>query len=147
MNSSLTMSDQASSPTLRESARAPRDATLSYVLVTPARNEEQYIELTIQSVVRQTVLPLRWVIVSDASTDRTDEIVHSLAALHPWIELVRRTEQDSRNFAGKVACLNAGLKRVSELSYDVIGCLDADISFDEGYFDYLLKQFAADAKL
>ena len=66
--------------------------SLSYVLITPARNEEAFIEQTIQSVINQTILPLRWVIVSDGSTDRTDEIVSKYTADHPWIELVRMPE-------------------------------------------------------
>ena len=57
-----------------------------YVLITPARNEAQFIELTLKSVIAQTVLPLRWVIVSDGSTDGTDEIVSKYAVDHPWIE-------------------------------------------------------------
>ena len=58
-----------------------------YVIVTPARNEAQFIESTLQSVIAQTVRPLRWVIVSDGSTDATDEIVARYSKEHPWIEL------------------------------------------------------------
>jgi biofilm PGA synthesis N-glycosyltransferase PgaC len=61
----------------------------TYVLVTPARNEAQFIESTIQSVVAQTMRPLKWVIVSDGSTDGTDEIVSRYAVAHEWIELLR----------------------------------------------------------
>jgi len=59
--------------------------TLKYTLITPARNEEAHIEKTIRSVVSQTVLPEKWVIVSDGSTDRTDEIVHKYVYQHPWM--------------------------------------------------------------
>src|SRR3982751_3081610 len=79
-----------------------RQSNLSYVLVTPAKNEEDFIELTIKSVIQQTVLPLKWVIVSDGSTDRTDEIVKCYAAQYEWIELVRMPERTERHFAGKV---------------------------------------------
>ena len=74
----------------------------SYVLITPARNEAQFIELTIQSMIAQTAKPLKWVIVSDGSTDGTDEIVTRYAAEHPWIELLRMPERRERHFAGKV---------------------------------------------
>src|SRR5262245_10781480 len=107
---------------------------LSYVLITPARNEAKSIEGTIQSVVKQTHLPLKWVIVSDGSTDGTDDIVKRYAASHPWIELVRRPERQERHFAGKVHAFNAGYERVQKLQYDVIGNLDADLTFDEEYF-------------
>src|SRR3979490_924287 len=66
-----------------------KTASLKYVMVTPARNEADYIELTIQSMIKQTVLPLRWVIVSDGSTDRTDEIAASYAAKYEWIEFLK----------------------------------------------------------
>ena len=102
----------------------------SYVLITPARDEAQFIELTIKSVVAQTVLPLKWVIVSDGSTDGTDDIVSKYAAVHPWIELVRMPERPERHFAGKVHAFNAGYARVPDLEYDVIGNLDCDTSFD-----------------
>jgi len=121
--------------------------SLSYVLVTPARNEEAFIELTIQSVVRQTVRPLKWVIVSDGSTDRTDEIVSRYASQHEWIEFVRLPEREVRHFAGKVFCFNAGYDRVKHLKYDIIGSLDADISFAEDYFSFLLQKFAENPKL
>lgn len=114
----------------------------SYVLVTPARNEAQFIELTIRSVVAQTVRPLRWVIVSDGSTDGTDDIVRRYTAEHDWIELVRMPERAERHFAGKVHAFNAGWARVRALNYEVIGALDGDASFDRGYFEYLLRQFA-----
>src|ERR1019366_4071864 len=85
---------------------------LTYVLITPARNEEGFIEQTIQSVIAQTVLPRKWVIVSDGSTDRTDAIVKKYMAGHSWIELVRMPERRDRHFAAKVQCFNAGAERM-----------------------------------
>ena len=112
----------------------------SYVLITPARNEAQFIELTIKSVVAQTVLPLKWVIVSDGSTDGTDDIVRKYAADHPWIELVRMPERRERHFAGKVHAFNAGYARVRDLVYEVIGSLDGDISFGEDHISSLASE-------
>ncbi|MGO9863406.1 MAG: glycosyltransferase [Terriglobales bacterium] len=125
----------------------PSATGLTYVLITPARNEAAFIEQTIKSVVNQTVRPARWVIVSDGSTDGTDEIVKANAADHPWIEFVRMPERTERHFAGKVYAFNAGYARVKELNYDVIGNLDADITFDEDYFDFLLNKFAGNPQL
>ena len=115
-------------------------ALLKYILITPVRNEMDFIELTIKSMVAQTVRPLRWVIVSDGSTDGTEEIVTKFATDHSWIELVRLPERRGRDFAGKVYAFNAGLKRVKHLAYDVIGSLDGDVSFDEEYFAFLLRK-------
>jgi len=120
---------------------------LSYVLITPARNEAAFIEQTIKSVARQTVLPMKWVIVSDGSTDGTDDIVKKYAAKNTWIELVRMTERKERHFAGKVHAFNAGYAKVRDLQYDIIGSLDADISFEENYFSFLLRKFAENPQL
>lgn len=114
---------------------------MNYVLITPARNEETNIGRTIRSVMEQTVLPKRWIIVSDGSTDRTDDIVRSFCAAVPWIELIRMPEHRDRHFAAKVHSFNAGYERLKDDQYDIIGCLDADISFDKDYFEYLLKKY------
>jgi biofilm PGA synthesis N-glycosyltransferase PgaC len=117
-------------------------APLKYVLITPARNEAEYIKLTIESVVAQTVRPVKWVIVSDGSTDGTDDIVRSYAAVHPWIELVQMPERRERNFAGKALAVSTGCKKLGELQYDVVGNLDADVSFEPDYFAFLMERFA-----
>jgi poly-beta-1,6-N-acetyl-D-glucosamine synthase len=119
----------------------------SYVLITPARNEAAYIELTLKSVVSQSVRPLKWVIVNDGSTDGTDDIVRKYAATNPWIELVQMPERRERNFAGKAIAVRAGQKQLGELQYDVIGNLDADVSFDPDYFAFLMDRFAENPKL
>ena len=61
---------------------------MPYVLITPARNEASFIEKTIQSVIKQTVLPAKWVIINDGSTDATSSIVRPYLADHQWMELV-----------------------------------------------------------
>lgn len=118
-----------------------------YVLITPARNEEEFIEKTLESVARQTYLPLKWVIVNDGSTDNTAEIVSRYAAMHPWIELAQMPERKERHFAGKAYAVNAGRERLRGLHYDVIGNLDADVSFDPDYFEFLMIRFAENSKL
>lgn len=124
-----------------------KDNHLIYILITPARNEDAFIELTIKSVISQSILPLKWVIVSDGSTDRTDEIVKKYAAAHPWIELMRMPEREQRHFGGKAHAFNAGYAKIKDLKYDIVGSLDADISFDPEYFDSLLKKFVQDPEL
>jgi len=124
-----------------------KDRTPTYVLITPARNEEEFLARTMESVIGQTVKPLRWVIVSDGSTDRTDEIASRGAAEHEWIEFIRMPDRQGRDFAGKVGSFNAGVARVKRLPYDIIGSLDADIAFGPDYFEYLLGRFAEDSQL
>ena len=120
---------------------------LEYVLITPARNEAELIEHTLRSVVAQTVLPKRWVIVSDGSTDGTDELVGKYQAGRPWVELVRLPERKERHFAAKVNAFNAGYERVKDLSFDIVGNLDADVSFGPDYFEYLLAEFERNPRL
>lgn len=120
---------------------------LSYIIITPAFNEEQYIEKTINSMLSQTVLPWRWIIASDGSTDRTNEIISQVLSRHQWIEFLRLAEHKDRNFASKVNCFNVAFKTVQNLEYDIIGNLDADISFENDYFEFLLNKFKDDPML
>jgi glycosyltransferase involved in cell wall biosynthesis len=120
---------------------------MKYVLVTPARNEDAFIEKTLQSVVKQTVLPLRWVIVDDGSTDRTGAIADRYAAQHPWIEVVHRPVRKERSFAAKVHSFDAGYERLKGLDFEVIGNLDGDISFEPDHLEFLLERFAEDPRL
>lgn len=118
-----------------------------YVLITPARNEGQFLETTINSVVNQTVLPLRWVIVNDGSTDDTAAIAAGHAAKHPWIKVVDLPVRQERNFAAKVLAFRAGQEKLAELDYEVIGNLDADVSLEPNHFEFLMKKFREDPHL
>jgi glycosyltransferase involved in cell wall biosynthesis len=120
---------------------------IRYVLITPSRNEQKYIEKTIQSVISQTLLPTKWVIVNDGSTDETANIVRRYLPQYPWMELVDLPVHRDRSFAGKVYAFNAGLERVKGLEFDVMGNLDSDLSFDPDYLQFLMEKFEADPHL
>jgi glycosyltransferase involved in cell wall biosynthesis len=120
---------------------------LRYALVTPARNEALFIEATIRSVIAQTVLPQRWVIVSDGSTDGTDAIVLQYVRQFPWIELLRMPEHRDRQFAAKARCFSAGFERLKSVDFEVIGNLDADITFASDYYEFLLGKFSERPRL
>ena len=120
---------------------------MKYVLITPARNEERFIAKTLESITAQTLPPERWVIIDDGSIDKTAEIVARYAARCPWIELVRRPQHSDRSFSGKVHAFNAGLERVTSLDFEVIGNLDADLSFEPDYLAFLIRKFSDDPKL
>jgi biofilm PGA synthesis N-glycosyltransferase PgaC len=117
------------------------DSLPRYVLITPARNEERFIEKLIQSVTNQNFLPTKWVIVNDGSTDTTAAIVSGYLTKYPWIELLSLSPHRDRSFAAKVHAFNAGLSRVQDLDYEVIGNLDSDVSFDSDYFAFLMNKF------
>lgn len=120
---------------------------MNYVLITPARNEEAFIEKTILSVVGQTVLPERWVVIDDGSTDRTGEIIDRYAKQYRWIEPVHNPRRVERNFAAKAQAVNGALERVRDLQFEIVGNLDADVSFEPDYMAFLLQKFAIDPKL
>ena len=117
------------------------------LLITPARNEADLIQNTITAVVAQTVHPVRWVIVSDGSTDGTDEIASRFARQHSWIELLRLPAQRDRQFAAKAHAFNAGLAHATGTEYDLVGNLDADITFDRDYIEFLIRKFSEDSDL
>ncbi|MDA8174671.1 MAG: glycosyltransferase family A protein [Nitrospiraceae bacterium] len=119
----------------------------SYVLITPARNERENIERTIRSVAAQSLLPRKWIIVSDGSTDGTDEIVKTYVPRYPFIELVRAGNGDKYNFGSKVHAFNAGYASLGGTEYDYIGNLDADITFQNDYFERLLVKMNGNGKL
>ena len=120
---------------------------MKYVLITPAHNEETFIQKTLASMVAQTVPPERWIIVDDGSMDQTAEIVERYAKHYPWIELVRRQQRSDRNFASKAHAVNAGLERVQSLEFEIVGNLDADVSFEPDYMEFLMRKFREDPEL
>jgi glycosyltransferase involved in cell wall biosynthesis len=120
---------------------------MAYVLVTAAYNEAALIEGTLRSVAAQTILPKAWVIVSDGSTDRTEEIARTYAARLPFIQVIRIERNPGRSFVSKVYAVREGFKRVLGLPFEFVGNLDADLSFDATYFEELLKKFQANPTL
>jgi glycosyltransferase involved in cell wall biosynthesis len=118
-----------------------------YVLVTAAYNEEGHIAATLHSVASQNVLPHRWVIVSDGSTDRTDDIVLDWVNRHPFIEFVRVERSAQHSFAAKVHALRQGFARLADVESDFIGVLDADVSFEPDYFLRLIERFTNEPRL
>src|SRR5579862_7319919 len=106
----------------------PTLANRDYVLMTAAHNEEAFIGKTMESVLAQTLLPKRWVIVCDGCTDKTDEIVERYAREHQFICLVKLTRPAGRHFASKGMALQKGCKLLEGVSFGFIGNLDADIA-------------------
>jgi len=133
------LTDPINLPRLEE--ERTRVAGRGYVLVTAAYNEDANIAKTIESVLLQTRLPARWVIVSDGSFDRTDEIVQEYAKHHGFIRFLRITRQSGRSFGSKVRALWAGNELLKDISYDFIGNLDADVSVLPSYFEDLIAHF------
>ncbi len=122
-------------------------ASGKYVIITPARNEDQFIAKTISSVILQTIRPLRWVIVNDGSTDGTKKIVESYLDKFKFIKLINLERDGDRNFGGKAIAFSRGVAELQSLDYDFIGNLDADISMAPDYYQSIIKYFDADSRL
>jgi len=120
---------------------------MKYVLVTSARNEEAFIRNTLDSVVGQTVLPARWIIVDDGSTDRTAEIVDSYKVRYSWIELIRQRKDAERNFASKAHAVAIAFSQLELFPFEIVGNLDADVSFEPDYMEFLMQRFCEDPEL
>lgn len=118
-----------------------------YVLINAARNEKEFIEKTLKSVVSQSLLPRKWVIVSDGSTDGTNEIAGGYTERHAYINLRCIGGQGKRNFASKVFALREGIKELEGLDYDFMGNVDADVSFETNYFEKLIGKFNENRRL
>jgi poly-beta-1,6-N-acetyl-D-glucosamine synthase len=118
-----------------------RSAKRRYVLLTPVKNEQSTIGITIDSVAKQSLLPAEWVIVDDGSTDETAQIVESAAHPHPWIRLIRLPMRTTRSFSAVVHATEAGVKALRTLDYTYLGLLDADVQFEPSYFERLIEHF------
>lgn len=120
---------------------------MTFALITAARDEEDAISALVQSVLAQSLRPDRWVIVSDGSRDRTEEIVEELIRNEPWITLVPIEGGQQRDFASKVYALQRGLAELGELQEDYLGVLDGDLRLEPGYFAQLLQVFEGEPEL
>ena len=118
-----------------------------YALITPARNEEKCIAYTLNSVVSQINLPEIWIIVSDGSTDKTDQIVKKYSDKYGFIKLLKINRRGSPNFSAKVAAFNTGYDQLGSVDYDFIGNFDADISFKNTYTKRIMEKFVKNPKL
>jgi glycosyltransferase involved in cell wall biosynthesis len=119
-----------------------------YVVISPAKDEEKYVEATLRSVVNQTYKPFKWVIVDDGSSDRTPEILATYAKQVPWIQVVR-IERDARRLPGSaiIHAFNRGFEDLRGDSFDFIVKLDCDLELPADYFERLLNKFQEDVKL
>jgi len=120
---------------------------MRYILITAARNEAAYIGETLAAVTAQTIPPVRWVIISDGSTDGTDDLIADFSSRFPYIDFLRTETDEERSFGSKARAINHGFERTRELDVDCVGILDADVSFPDNYYETLLPKFSADKQL
>ena len=120
---------------------------MKYYIVIPSYNEEALIGLTLQSLISQTVLPSKIVVVNDNSTDRTAEVVLEFAKENPYISLVNKTSENIHLPGSKVIqAFQKGFETLDD-NYDLIVKLDADLIFPTNYFETIIKHFKSDSKI
>jgi glycosyltransferase involved in cell wall biosynthesis len=133
-------------PDLPETGSAPHVG--NYCLISPARNEAKYIKKTLDSVLAQTVLPRRWIIIDDGSTDETPQILADYAAKHDLIEVHTRTDRGRRALGGGVVeVFNSGMDLIAEDPAEFVCKLDVDLILPPRYFERLLEEMEADDRL
>jgi glycosyltransferase involved in cell wall biosynthesis len=119
-----------------------------YVIVSPVKDEERYVELTLRSVTAQSLKPTLWVIVDDGSSDGTAAIVRRYLAVHPFIRLVSNPGAGTRQTGSAVIrAFNFGYESLGPADYDLIVKLDCDLSFGSDYFEELIERFNGDPHL
>jgi glycosyltransferase involved in cell wall biosynthesis len=119
-----------------------------YIVITPVRNEEKYLQLTIDSMVAQTLRPQRWVIVDDGSKDDTGKIALAAAQAQPWVSVVQRPDRGFRQAGGGVMeAFYDGYRSLGEGAWRFLAKLDGDLSLSSAYFEQSLKRFELDPKL
>ncbi len=119
---------------------------MKYYIIIPAHNEESFLSLTLQSIIEQTVLPTKIVVVNDNSTDKTAEIALAFAENNPTITLVNKTSEAIHLPGSKVIqAFNKGLETLDD-DYDFIVKADADLIFPKNYFETIINHFKSDDK-
>jgi biofilm PGA synthesis N-glycosyltransferase PgaC len=119
-----------------------------YLIITPARDEEEYIEKTILAVANQSVRPLQWIIVNDGSRDKTGAIIDHYAEMYPWITARHRPNRGYREAGGGVInTFYDGYAQIEPSQWSFLVKLDADLSFPSDYFERCFAEFVTDPRL
>jgi biofilm PGA synthesis N-glycosyltransferase PgaC len=129
----------------------PRGASTSngmYVLISPCRDEAEYMRETLNSVINQSVPPAKWVIVDDGSTDSTPEILAEYQAKYDWIEVVRRNNRGRRSVGpGVIETFYDGYNTINPKDYEYLCKLDLDLRLPPHYFETLMTKMKADPRI
>jgi len=119
-----------------------------YVLISPCRNEADFMRQTLDSVIAQSIRPARWVVVDDGSTDATPQILAQYASRHDWIRVVTRRDRGRRAIGpGVIDAFYAGYETVNPDDYEYLCKLDLDLRLPPRYFETLMMRMEANPRL
>ncbi|HHL22046.1 MAG TPA: glycosyltransferase [Aliiroseovarius sp.] len=120
----------------------------AYVVISPCRNEADYMRRTLDSVVAQTLRPALWVIVDDGSTDATPDILAEYTARHDWIRVVQKPDRGHRAVGpGVIEAFYAGLDTIDLKDFSYLCKLDLDLDLPPGYFAGLIQRMQANPRI
>ena len=117
------------------------DPTVRYCIITPSRDEERFIGGTIESVLRQTIRPVEWIIVDDGSTDATGVIIDQYAQKYSWIRTLHRENRGYRSTGGGVEAFLDAYPLLQSRDWEYLVNLDGDLTFAPDYFGRCFEYF------
>jgi biofilm PGA synthesis N-glycosyltransferase PgaC len=121
---------------------------IRYVIITAVRDEEKFMQITIDSVVAQTIRPVEWIIVNDGSTDKTADIINSATAKYRWIHAIHRADRGFRKpGTGVMESFHEGYGQIRNRDWDFLVKLDGDLTIAQDYFEQCFNRFKANPKL
>lgn len=121
---------------------------MKYIIITPVFNEEEYLLIFINSIVNQTLKPIKLILVDDNSTDNSSEIIKNFADKYSWIQYIYHSSDNHKSQGGKVInAFNFGLKSICISEVDFISKIDADLELPTDYFQQIAKAFEDNPKL
>jgi biofilm PGA synthesis N-glycosyltransferase PgaC len=119
-----------------------------YILISPVHNEGKLLPSLVNTVISQTILPEKWVIVDDASTDGTEEIVKRYESRYSFIMYYKNQRSGSGSYySRRTEAFLAGFRKIRSMEYDFVAVLDADLSLEPTYYESILKEFDRNPKL
>jgi poly-beta-1,6-N-acetyl-D-glucosamine synthase len=119
-----------------------------YCLITPCRDEAKYARVTLDAILKQTVLPALWIIVDDGSKDETPQILAEYAAKAPFINIIRRADRGDRKLGGGVIeAFDEGYATINPDDFDYVCKLDLDLDIPPRYFEALIERMEANARI
>ena len=120
---------------------------IEFAIISPVKNEEKYINFTLESIITQTVLPREWIIVNDGSTDNTVNIINKYINKYPWIKLYQFPNFEEYDYSSRVVLLfNYGINLI-KCNYEFILKLDGDVSFEKDFCEKILSEFEVNQHL